>query len=157
MKIITILAMALLTFNVFAQSETEAEMIKTFMKAEKKALVAENMQLTDAKSTAFWALYDAYEEERSVLTEKKTDIANLYVDNFEKLDAKTIDEVVKVTYCNQTKEAKLMKKYYKKMKKELGEKDALRFIMIEEQIQLILKVGVWEQLPLVDTYQSTEH
>lgn len=157
MKIITLLAFALLSLNVFAQSQTEAEMIKTFMKAEKKALVAENMQLSDEKATAFWAIYDAYEVERSALSAKKGDIATMYVENFNNLDASKVDEIVNSAISNQMTDAKLMKKYYKKMKKELGEKSALRFFMIEQQIQLILKVGVWEQLPLVDTFQSTEH
>lgn len=37
------------------------------------------------------------------------------------------------------------------MKKEVGVKVATRFYMVEEQIQLIVKVAIWEALPLVDS------
>ncbi len=33
------------------------------LKADKKLLVASNMELTDAESKAFWPLYDAYQKD----------------------------------------------------------------------------------------------
>lgn len=151
MKIITLLVASLLAMNVFAQSQTEEELINTFMKAEKKALVAENMNLSDDKATAFWTLYDAYSVERDALMKDRTAVLEFYVNEFNDISDEQVDEVMSSSFGSRKADTKLMQKYYKKMKKEVGVKVATRFYMVEEQIQLIVKVAIWEALPLVDS------
>ena len=48
-----------------AQSATDAnmEILVQKMKADKKLLVADNMDLTDAERKSFWPMYDAYQKE----------------------------------------------------------------------------------------------
>ena len=48
-----------------AQSATDAnmEILIQKMKADKKLLVAGNMDLTDAEAKSFWPMYDAYQKE----------------------------------------------------------------------------------------------
>ena len=42
---------------------TNMEILMQKLKADKKLLVASNMELTDAESKAFWPLYDAYQKD----------------------------------------------------------------------------------------------
>ena len=65
-----LLAGALLfAMPVFAQeaasssANTNMEILIQKIKADKKLLVASNMELTDAESKKFWPLYDAYQKE----------------------------------------------------------------------------------------------
>lgn len=152
MKIITLLVASLLAMNVFAQSQTEAELVNTFLKAEKKALVAENMNLADETAAAFWTLYDEYTAERESLMKERTAVLEFYVNEFDGITDEQVDEVMKASFGARKADTKLMNKYYKKMKKEVDVKTATRFYMVEEQIQLIVKVAIWEALPMVDSH-----
>lgn len=152
MKIITLLVASLLALNVFAQSQTETELINTFLKAEKKAIVAENMLLTDENAEAFWVLYDAYTTEREALMKDRTAVLEFYIEEFTDITDDQVDNVMSSSFSARKAETKLMQKYYKKMKKEVGPKVATRFYMVEEQIQLIVRVAIWESLPMVDSH-----
>ena len=46
-----------------AVSDTNMEILKEKLKADKKLLVAGNMELTDAEGKKFWPLYDSYQKE----------------------------------------------------------------------------------------------
>lgn len=152
MKIPALILSLFLSLNIFAQSQTEAELYTTFLKAEKKAVVAENMKLTDKDAAIFWSIYDEYMLERSELSQDKGALAMYYLENIESHDPKAIDKIVKTTAHNQMTDIKLMEKYYKKIKKALSEEIGLRFYFIEEQLQLLLKQGLYQELPLINTY-----
>ena len=51
----------------FAQTEgsadTNMQILMEKLKADKKLLVASNMDLTDAEAKSFWPLYEAYQKE----------------------------------------------------------------------------------------------
>jgi len=54
--------MFLLAVPTFAEpvSDTNMEILKEKLKADKKLLIANNMDLTDAEAKQFWPLYDGY-------------------------------------------------------------------------------------------------
>src|SRR5262245_22777535 len=46
-----------------SSSETNMQILEEKIKADKKVLIAGNMQLTDAEAKAFWPVYDDYQKE----------------------------------------------------------------------------------------------
>ena len=44
-------------------SQSNMDIVREAMRADKKALVAANLQLTDAEAKAFWPVYDKYEKD----------------------------------------------------------------------------------------------
>ena len=48
------------------------------LKADKKLLVAANMELTDAESKAFWFLYDAYQKDLHQMNDRLGKMINEY-------------------------------------------------------------------------------
>jgi len=55
----------LMTAPAFAQSasDTNMEILKEKLKADKKLLVAGNMDLTDAEAKHFWPVYESYQKD----------------------------------------------------------------------------------------------
>ncbi len=65
-KLMIWVALLLIATAGLAQSaRTEFEVIREEFKAEKKAVVAGFMNLSDADATKFWPIYDRYEAERT--------------------------------------------------------------------------------------------
>lgn len=76
----------------------------------KKALVAEFIKLDDAKSTAFWKIYDNYEVERKGLGQKRIALLLDYAENFNAMDESKTDELMKIIMNQRTGLGKLIDK-----------------------------------------------
>ncbi len=67
MKTVAAAFFALMAFAVPAiaqeMSDTNMEILKQKLKADKKLLVAGNMDLSDAEGKKFWPVYDAYQKD----------------------------------------------------------------------------------------------
>jgi Spy/CpxP family protein refolding chaperone len=67
--------LVVLAVPAFAQNPTtttanaDMEMLMQKIKADRKLLVAANMDLTDAEAKQFWPLYDAYQKELEQINE----------------------------------------------------------------------------------------
>ena len=75
MKMLQILLFALATSIAapsFAQdkSNSNMEILRQKVKADKKLVVAANMNLTDAEAKAFWPIYDEYQTELRKVNEQ---------------------------------------------------------------------------------------
>ena len=61
-KLLSILSVVLISTAIYAQSENDyLELARDVLKTEKKAAIAEVMQLTEVESTPFWTLYNEYQ------------------------------------------------------------------------------------------------
>jgi Spy/CpxP family protein refolding chaperone len=63
---------------------TNTEILIQKIKADKKLLVAGNMDLTDAESKKFWPLYDAYQKELQKLNQRLGTTIKEYADAYNK-------------------------------------------------------------------------
>ena len=51
-------------------AETDMQILMEKVKADKKLLVAQNMNLTDAESQAFWPIYDSYQKDLNAINQR---------------------------------------------------------------------------------------
>ena len=88
-----------------AQSNKEdIDIIQAIYGKEKKAIVADFiMPADDAKTKAFWSLYDAYENERKALGKKRLELLEKYAGIYDLEDDKSTDGVMLETMALQKK------------------------------------------------------
>lgn len=145
--------MVVLGFVVFSQSnKEEVDLEQASFGMEKKAMVAEFIQLEGAQKDAFWTMYDEYETKRKVLGRKRIDLLNKYVDNYATLDDVTGDQIVKEMMALQTDTDKLIATYYNKVKKASGVKAAAQFYQLENYILAGIRSTIMENIPLVGEF-----
>ena len=77
-----ILALALISSPIFAEekmdkSSSNMEILREKIKADKKLVVAANMDLTDAEAKAFWPIYQEYQTKLGKINER---VVKLIVD-----------------------------------------------------------------------------
>jgi hypothetical protein len=51
-------------------ADMNMQILRDKLKADKKVLVAANMQLTDAETKAFWPIYDAYQNDLKTINQR---------------------------------------------------------------------------------------
>lgn len=160
MQILTpflVAAVLLLAAPTFAQDaapssvDTNMEILMQKIKADKKLLVASNMDLTDAEAKSFWPLYDAYQKELEKINQHLAKTIKEYADAFNKgpisNDAakKLLNEALSV----QESEVKVKRMYAEKIGKVLPAPKTARYIQIENKVRAILNFELAKQIPLV--------
>ena len=140
-------------FQSFSQvSSTEQELIKSYFKLTKMAIVEEAMALSEEDGNVFWPLYKQYDVEASKLNQIRIDYLTDYVAQVENITDEQVDEFLKQSNSYNKKMVSLKSRYYKLMKKELSSKVAIRFMLVEEYIQTAVKYELLETLPWVGDF-----
>src|SRR4030095_5488849 len=74
------------TAPLFAQDQAAADanmqILRDKVKADKKLVVAANMELTDAESKGFWPVYEAYQKDLQALNERLKKAILSYADDY---------------------------------------------------------------------------
>jgi hypothetical protein len=149
MKKLLVIAFLFSIVNIFAQdADSYIEVLKSEVKTDKKAIIAETMQFTEQQSAAFWPVYNEFEYELEKLSNKR--IANIkdFAANYDSLTDAKADELIKTSFSFQNDRLDLNEKYYKKFAEVLTPIVAAKYMQLENQIQLILDLNIAANLPL---------
>ena len=91
-------AITLATTSLMAQTlEDYVEVAREVLNADKKAIVADTMELSETESAPFWALYNEYNAELYKVHTKRVNIIKDYAANYETLTNEKADELWKAT------------------------------------------------------------
>jgi len=123
------------------------------IRADKKLLVAENMQLTEAEAKAFWPLYDRYQDELFLLRARSAKLIEDYADAYEKMTNDTAKKLLDEYMTIETLQLKLRQAYLPKFRKVLPGVKVVRYYQIENKIQAVLLYELGGKIPLIKTAQ----
>ena len=150
MKRIFFLLAICVSTAVSAQSNKEdVDLIQAAYGKEKKAIVAEFIQLEGAKKDAFWKLYDQYETERKALGKKRIALLENYAANYGSMSDAAISKNIKETAALGLKTDQLISNYYQKIEKAAGAKAAAQFFQIEAYFLSSIRVAILENIPFI--------
>ena len=149
-KVLVLVAFALTVVSGFAQeNDLDPKFASYMIETERRTVFVQNMNLNEADAKVFWAIYDAFELELKPVRE--SGVANLkaYGEQYENMTDEQADAIMKVSLANEAKRNKIRKKYYSKVSKALGAKVAARFLQLDIVVAMILKLSIYDELPLV--------
>ena len=151
-KLFFAIALMFMGTQLMAQSDNDyLELAREVLKVEKKAAIAEVMQLTDAESQPFWTLYNEYQGKLYLIQNKRIDIIDDFIKNFETLTDEKADELWTKSMAYSQEILKLKKAYYKKFKKILSAGKAARFFQTENKIEALINAQLAIEIPLIET------
>jgi len=119
------------------------------VRADKKLLVSENMQLTEAEAKAFWPVYDQYQDELFLLRSRTAKLINDFSDAYEKMTNETAKKLMDEYITIETLGPKLRQTYLPKFRKVLPEVKVVRYYQIENKIQAVLIYELAKNIPLM--------
>lgn len=146
------IAIVVISVSAYAQTENDyLEIAREVLKTEKKAVIAELMQLSEEESQPFWNLYNEYQGKLYLVQNKRIDIIRNYAEHYETLTDEKADELYTKSMAFQQEILKLEKQYYKKFKKILPAGKAARFFQAENKIETMIDANLALEIPLIDT------
>ena len=119
------------------------------IRADKKLLVAENMQLTDAEAKAFWPVYKQYQDELFLLRTRTVKLIRDYADAYETMNNNTAKKLLNEYMSIESLGPKLRQAYLPKFRKALPEVKVARYFQIENKIQAALFYELAANIPLM--------
>jgi hypothetical protein len=119
------------------------------IRADKKLLVAENMQLSEAEAKAFWPVYKQYQDELFLLRTRTAKLIQDYADAYQSMNDATAKKLLDESLAIEDVGLKLRQAYLPKFRKVLSEAKVARYFQIENKIQAALNYELAANIPLV--------
>ena len=149
-----ILCVAALAAPAFAQdkpADTNMQILLDKVKADKKLVVAANMDLNEAEAKAFWPIYDAYQKELQAINDRLGKTILAYADAYNK---KALTDDLAKQLTNEAlgidqDELTLRKTYTARLNGVLPAMKVARYIQIENKIRAAIRCDLATGIPLV--------
>lgn len=149
-KTIMLLVVALVMSPALAQDNMQ--ILRDKIKADKKLVVAVNMDLSETEAKGFWPLYDGYQKDLQKLNERLGKLILTYADAYNKgaVPNATAKKLLGEALAIEESELKLKRAYVPKLEKVLPQWKVARYIQIENKIRAIVRYELAAQVPLVE-------
>jgi hypothetical protein len=142
--------MAVVAAPAFAQDKPADNMqiVLEKVRADKKLLVAENMQLTEAEGKVFWPLYEQYQDELFLLRVRTAKLITDYANTQEKMTNENARMILDEYMTIESLGLMLRQVYLPEFRKVLPEVKVVRYYQIENKIQAALLYELARNIPL---------
>jgi len=149
---IAMIVPALLTAQDKTADNTNMEILREKMRADKKLLVAANMVLTDTEATAFWPVYEEYQKQLEQLNERLKTAIETYAKEFNAntLTDETAKKLIDETLTIDAAEVQMRKDFSGKLAEVLPGKKVARYLQLENKVRAALRYELAAQIPLVE-------
>ena len=127
------------------------QILRDKIRADKKLVVAANMELTEAEAKGFWPIYDQYQKDLAKLNQRIVNLLDSYADDYRNKSLtddkakKLIDQALAIEQA----EANLKSTYAPKLGKVLPVRKVARYLQIENKIRAVIKYDLAAGVPLV--------
>ncbi len=140
---------------VCAQNPRDAlEVLRADLKADRKAVIAQEMSFTEQESQAFWPLYRNYRAEVDKVTDRLVKLVLEYVDLYPNLPEQKATEMLDQYTKIEADLLSVKRKHLKKFGKVLPASKVLRFAQLDNRFDLATRVGLATSIPLLGDNQA---
>jgi hypothetical protein len=147
-----ILITAAIFFASFAYTQSnkeEIDLVQAAFGMDKKAIVADFVQLSDTQKDAFWTLYDEYETKRKEYGRERITLLQQYAEQYMTMTSEQADTWTKNVMELQVKTDKLIATYYEKVKGVSDGVVATQFYQIENYILSMIRMQILQEVPFL--------
>ena len=132
-------------------ADSNMQILLDKVKADKKLVVAANMELTDSEGKTFWPIYDAYQKDLQGLNERLATSIRAYADAYNKntMTDEQADSLTNAALAIDQDEVTMRKGYAAKLKGVLPGKKVARYLQIENKIRAAIRYEMAATIPLV--------
>jgi len=128
------------------------QILRDKVRADKKLVVAQNMQLTDSEASDFWPIYDAYQTGLGKINERMKNVILAYAAAYNSgpVTNEAAEKLLEDWLGTQEADVQLMRSYVPKLEKALPDMKVARYIQIETKIRAVMRYELASQIPLVE-------
>jgi hypothetical protein len=152
---VTALMVVIAAFPVPALSQDKPadnmQILRDKVKADKKLLIATNMELTESEAKGFWPVYEWYQRKLTAINQRMVKLIESYAADYQ-ANTLTDEKAKKLTeelVAIGKAEAELQAASVPKLSKVLPPKKVARYLQIENKIRAAVKYELAKAVPLV--------
>lgn len=132
-------------------SDKDIELLRADLRAQRKQVTAQSMNLTTEEAKNFWPIYDRYIQETVKINDSRWALMKNYADNHETLtDVQAQDYITRSSEVDKQFIA-LRLKYVPMFEKVVSPKKAALWYQIDRRIELLINVQLLSLIPVVNT------
>lgn len=149
---VTLLSALLGTLSAAAQvSDTDyLQQLRADIQSDRQALVAASLGLTEEEGKAFWPVYRDYRNDMSKVGDRMQKLIQDFAEVWDTATEEQAKTMVNEMLDIQRDEFKVRKSHLSKFRKVLPEVKVARFLQIENKIDVIVKLGLADVIPLIE-------
>ncbi len=152
-KLLTAVVLMLLipaALPVTAEEQTGSmDALRDALQADKKAYIAEYLQLTEAEGKEFWPYYNSYQFDLQKINDRLIKLIDDYAKNYKNLSdpdaVKMVDEYLAI----ERDQLKLKELYFRTLRKTLPVKKVTRYLQLESKINAMVRFELAAKIPLI--------
>jgi len=155
MKLVQVVLFAvatLLALPAAAQTTSDMQILAQKIKADKKVVVAANMQLTEEEAKSFWPVYDAYQKDLQGINQRLLGTIKRYADAYNKgpVSDEAAKKLINEAIAIEDAEVKLKRSYVPKLEKVIPGMKVARYLQIENKIRAVVRYDLVSGVPLAE-------
>lgn len=124
------------------------ELLRSDVRQQKAEMVGEVMQLSAADAAKFWPIYSEYDAKLTKLNDLRVANIKEYARTYDEMTDEKADELIQNALSYRNQRSELIATYYGRVKQALGGITAARFILVEDQLLLIIDLQINSSLPV---------
>jgi hypothetical protein len=149
MRIKTILlTILLLSVPLLAMGEDSNVLRKKIMMDQKKLIVMENIDLTEAEATAFWPVYEKHQEELFQVNARTAELIMAYAAAYQTLTDEQALKLIDEYFAIENARIAVLKGMAKDVSQVLPGKKAFRYMQVESKLAAIGRYELAKEIPL---------
>jgi hypothetical protein len=134
----------------FGQSAADAiELTRAVIQAERQAIVAQTMQLTEQEGNAFWPIYRQYRGELAQVGDRWLTLVKSYAEHYENLSDELAQHILTEHFNIERANLDIKVKYIPRFKEMLSPVKVARFYQIENKLDAVVDYDIAEAVPLI--------
>jgi hypothetical protein len=126
------------------------QQLRADIQADRQALVAASLGLTDEEGEAFWPVYRDYRADMAKVGDRMQTLIQDFAKIWETATEEQAKTMVNEMLAIQNQEFKVRKSHLSKFRKVLPEVKVARFLQIENKIDVIVKLRLADSIPLIE-------
>ena len=132
-------------------ADTNLQILLDKIHADKKLLVASNMDLDDDEGKVFWPVYESYQKDLQAINKRIVKVVSSYADawNNDSLTDEKVKLLLDEALAIEESEVQLRKTYAAKLSGALPDRLVARYLQIENKIRAAIRYDLAEEIPLV--------
>jgi hypothetical protein len=131
-------------------AKANLDILRDTIRANRKALVAANLTLSDEEAARFWPLYDKYQTELAAVQDRAVKVIQDYTASFHDLSNEKAMKLADDWLSAEGDRVKVRREYLEQFGKTLPGRKVVRFYQIENKMDAVLRYDLASQIPVVE-------
>jgi Spy/CpxP family protein refolding chaperone len=132
-----------------ASPDDFVDLLRKDVRSQKKQIIAENMELSDAEAQKFWPVYDQYAAELSKIYDVKLALLKDYADNYSSMTGDQAESYIRKRAEVEQSIMQLRLQYMPAFRKVLSGRETALFYQIDWRLGLAIDAQLI-QVPLIN-------